>query len=235
MSRERGDPTRIGGHLDRIADLAPAADGLEDLVDSPPRGIDDDVAAALAGGAHAPDWRDRLWQDAIPSRFQWARLDDFDGAAHDTIAGWASDPRGRNLILTGPVGTGKSHAAVAACRPAFFDHSREVRFCPVVELLDQLRPGGPEGVWDDLVGVDRLIIDDLGSEKVSDWTSERVFALINRRWLEELPTIVTTNLDPPQFAAVIGAPVYSRLTGGAVAVQLSGEDRRRKGPTGTAR
>lgn len=126
--------------------------------------------------------------------------------------------------------THNSHAAVGAARLRF-DRGAEVRFLPVVELLDLLRPGGPEGALYDLADLELLVLDDLGSERPTDWTAERLYALVNRRWLEERPTICTSNLGPADLERAVGARVYSRLVGnGSVGVTLSGPDRRRNGP-----
>jgi len=170
------------------------------------------------------------WAAAIPSRFVWASLADVTDqppVVAESLAEWAADPHGRNLLLLGPVGVGKTHAAVAAVRAAH-DRGSEVVFLPVVELLDQLRPGGPEGALEQLMHADVLVLDDLGAERPTEWTGERLYALINRRWLEERPTVATTNLEPDPLREAVGERVFSRLVGNeAVVVRLTGEDRRR--------
>lgn len=172
--------------------------------------------------------RTRIWHQCIPSRFQWAGIDDFTGGVHDELARWAATTAGENLLLLGPVGVGKTHAAVAAARLRF-DRGAEIRFLPVVELLDLLRPGGPDHALYDLADIEVLVLDDLASERPTDWTAERLYALVNRRWLEQRPTIATTNLGPTELEAAVGPRVYSRLVGnGAVGVTLSGPDRRRR-------
>lgn len=174
-------------------------------------------------------WLQR-WASRIPSRFAWAQLADVaveHPEVYDDVAEWSADPRGRNLVLLGPVGTGKSHTAVAACRAAC-QAGLSVQFLPVDEMLDLLRPGGPESTLYDLAGFDRLIIDDLGAERQTEWTADRTFAVVNRRWLEERPTIVTSNLDPNGMQDTLGPRLYSRLVGNdAVVIRLSGADRRR--------
>lgn len=188
----------------------------------------DDLAAVASSGIMQA--RAQQWRLIIPSRFQWAELAHFADEAPDVLAeltGWAEKPDGRNLVILGPVGTGKTHAGTAALRPSH-DRGLEVRFYPMVELLDGLRPGAHDPIdLTDLALIDRLFIDDLGGEKVTDWTTERLYALINRRWLEELPTVVTSNLEPAQLTEVIGERTYSRLVGDdAVVIRLSGRDRR---------
>lgn len=177
--------------------------------------------------------RNERWRHVIPSRFQWAQLEDLSPPAYDadvlaSLTEWSRNPAGRNLVLFGAVGTGKTHAAVAAVRHAF-SVGVGVVFTPTVEMLDMLRPGGPDGALEYLASADRLILDDLGSEKATEWTAERMYALVNRRWLEERPTIATTNLTPTDLEETVGARTFSRLIGsGAVTVRLAGKDRRRR-------
>lgn len=217
------DPERIDVQrfTDRVAEVAALATGRR--LPAP------DLDGALAGEVDSavPDLRQQRWHATIPGRFAWAQLDDFTGEVADELRSWSRDPAGRNLVLLGAVGTGKTHAAIAAVRAAH-DAGLDVAFWPLVELLDALRPGSDAGTFADLADVDRLIVDDLGSERATDWTDERVYALINRRWLEQLPTVATTNLEPEQLREALGPRVYSRLVGNdAVVLRLSGPDRRR--------
>lgn len=220
---------------ERLGTPAPLHRATEEALE--PDDYDAEVLA-IARSAGLAEVRQQIWQRCIPSRFHWASLDDFTGQVHDELTGWASDPGDRNLLLLGPVGVGKSHAAVAAARVRF-DRGVEVRFLPVVELLDLLRPGGPENALYELADLELLVLDDLGSERPTDWTAERLYALVNRRWLEGRPTIATSNLSAvcsdgqtvSDLEAALGPRVFSRLVGcGSVAIGLSGPDRRRRGP-----
>ena len=183
--------------------------------------IEQIIASATSGVA------ERRWNAAMPQRFLRADLDDFAGAPfYEKLRDWSYDAAGRNLLLSGPTGVGKTHLAVAACRQAHYD-GLEVRLFGVVKLLDLLRPAGPEGALDDLIDVDRLIIDDLGMEKPSDWTGERLSGLIDARWSEERPTIITTNLQRDALSEHLGPYTFSRLAGDeAIRIRITGEDRR---------
>lgn len=174
------------------------------------------------------------WGRVAPSRFSGAQLSDFAGRPfYDDLREWAENPGGRNLVLFGPIGVGKSRAALSASRVAH-DRGLEVRYYLVAEALDLLRPGGPEDALDALSNCDRLILDDLGSERPTDWTAERLGILIDRRWRDERPLIVTTNLEldrddaKNELLAAVGQRSYSRLVGdGALVLRLTGADRRR--------
>lgn len=180
------------------------------------------------------------WARYCPPRFRSARVDQLDPPARERIETWAATP-GANLLLLGPVGTGKTHAALAAGRDRFFDDVR-VEFIPVVDLLDRLRPDGrpcphsrftgtvhESQTWTEyFCTVELLILDDLGGEKPSDWTAERLYLIVNDRWLNQRPTIATSNLAPADLKDAIGHRTYDRLRDGAIAVQLGGESRRRQ-------
>lgn len=170
------------------------------------------------------------WRRMAPSRFVSASLADLDdraGAAE--IAEWAMNPAGRNLIICGPIGTGKTHAAMAAVRP-HVESGVDVRFWPTVELLDQLRPGGDDGVLEAAMACTVLVLDDLGVERATDWTLERMYAIVNRRWMDAKSIVVTTNSkSSTDLADQVGERMSSRLAGsGAVIVRLAGHDRRRE-------
>jgi DNA replication protein DnaC len=167
------------------------------------------------------------WAQLIPPRFQGAKLGEFSPKMVDQITGWQEiSGEGKNLVIFGPVGVGKSRAACAAVRKACA--AGPILFRPSGEMLNDLRPGGAPGAFDALASVPMLIVDDLGVEKVTDWTTEQIDLLINRRWLDEKPTVITTNLEPADLSAHVGERAYSRLVGeGAVVLRLTGADRRR--------
>jgi hypothetical protein len=71
-----------------------------------------------------------------------------------------------------------------------------------------------------------LLIDDLGIEKQSDWTEETLFGIIDARWRNCRPTIVTTNLTPLELRNTVGSRVYDRLKDGATALTIPGQSRR---------
>lgn len=183
------------------------------------------VSEALPWEGSLADTRTRRWSSVCPDRFVHATLDDIPEPLRTSLDGWGGLS---NLILLGGVGVGKTHAALAVARRRFIEAGDSVKFWPVVELLDDLRPGGQAVTLDAVFDVDLLVLDDLGAEKPTDWTAERLFAVVNRRWMERAPIVGTSNLQPDELRAALGARTYSRLVGDdAVVVGLSGPDRRR--------
>lgn len=166
------------------------------------------------------------WDARIPRRLRAARLDGVPSPARESIAQWLADGSPGSLVLLGPVGVGKTYAATAALRDAF-EHGARVMFAPVAEALEALRPGGPTDAAQRLRSAGLLLLDDLGVEKPSEWTVERLDSIVNRRWLDEKPTIVTTNVAPERLEASVDPRLFSRLVHDALAIEMVGTDRRR--------
>lgn len=188
-----------------------------------------------AGIAWVTAREEERWLKGIcPPRFREARIDTLTAEAREAVQRW-SEGSG-NLLIIGPVGTGKTHTALAAARERYLAGQQGIRFAPVVELLDNLRPDArpvdeytPATQWMKVYAeAELLILDDIGGEKPSDWTAERLYLLVNDRWLNMRPTIATTNLAPADLKEAIGERTYDRLRDGAVAVQLGGESKRRQ-------
>jgi DNA replication protein DnaC len=187
---------------------------------------DDGMPVDVAIHQLRDDARQESWMQRIPRRFVNADVDHIsDAAVRHALVDWATNSTS-NLILTGPVGSGKTYAAVAVGKERHLS-GEPVRFAPVVDLLDALRPDGDKTTATACADAAVLILDDLGAERATDWTAERLYALVNRRWLDERPTIVTTNLDPAALQEAIGERMYSRLVHEATGIRIGGADRRR--------
>ncbi len=123
---------------------------------------------------------------------------------------------GEGLAFTGGVGCGKTHLLSATVRGVIAKGAPAL-FVTVPTLLERMRESYRD---DDSLYVnwlrraqeaDFLALDDLGAEKPSDWVSERLFALVNHRYSEGLPTCLTSNLTPDALAGRVGDRVVSRL------------------------
>lgn len=216
------------------ADLAAAAAAIPRRLPRPPerdrQSVIDGDEDAVAAAALLEGRRDE-WQAVIPRRFWSARMTDFGEPLRPDLETWAGDDDRGNLVLFGAVGVGKTHAGIAACRPVF-GAGAMLTFLPVGELLDQLdwRRTDSARALERLCQVDLLIVDDLGAERSNEWTGERLYLVINRRWLDGLPTVVTTNLTlggDGELCAAVGERTYSRLAHGALSLELTGKDHRR--------
>ncbi len=139
---------------------------------------------------------------------------------------------GRGLYFCGGVGTGKTHLAVAVMNELIRRKRIPSLFVTVPELLDNLRetynkPGRNLDEWMDAVqNADFLVLDDLGSERPTEWVRERIFVIVNYRYREALPTLFTSNIGPKDLAEQLGERTASRIIAMCEWIQLEGEDYR---------
>lgn len=186
--------------------------------------------------AAAAEIEQERWESFAPWVYREASLDwpKLPTEARDELIGWRDAERPGNVLITGPVGCGKTTSLLAACRPIVAT-GRRVVFTSAARLMMDLRPGGPEGYYRELVNVPLLILDDVGVEKGSEFTIEQLATIIDERWQEGLPTAVTTNLSidgtPSPFEERIGSRAFSRLARGerTTVLILDGPDYRSEG------
>lgn len=120
--------------------------------------------------------------------------------ARDFARKYAEDPSGW-LFFTGRYGTGKTHLAGAIANYAL-ENEKEVIFQPVPDLLDQLRISygntgeSFEDRFDRIRTVHLLVLDDLGAQSPTAWAEEKLYQIINYRYVNKLPTVITSNVNP---------------------------------------
>jgi DNA replication protein DnaC len=118
--------------------------------------------------------------------------------------------------LNGPYGVGKTHLAVAAVVERE-NRGDDVFFATVADLLDHLRatfaPDSPithEDLLDRIRTADVLVLDDMGAERNTPFAEDKLFQIINYRYEEQSPTIITTSQSIEDIA--IARPrIASRL------------------------
>jgi DNA replication protein DnaC len=159
------------------------------------------------------------------------------GRARVKVDGYLEDweenrEAGRGLYFCGGVGTGKTHLAVAVMNELIRKKRIPSLFVTVPELLDILRetynkPGRNLDEWMDAVqNAEFLVLDDLGSERTTEWVRERIFVIVNHRYREALPTIFTSNIGPKDLAEQLGERTASRIIAMCDWIALEGDDYR---------
>jgi DNA replication protein DnaC len=158
---------------------------------------------------------------------------------HPEAAAWAAQPDPGSLFLTGNMGAGKTHTAWQAIRrwhQTWFDVP-QWRGLPRIEawrstaLFDALRPEAEEDgrrVAARTQTADLLYIDDLAAAKASDFTRERLFEIIDERYAQDRPVLITSDVYPADLGPYVGPRVASRLAEmlGDNIVLIEGTDRR---------
>lgn len=210
----------------------PAVGCVGCLVDARVEGDRDAVAAWYAelAGVEA-DAR-------FPNEFTDARLGDVRDV-QSWFGRYSTDPRSAPwLLLNGPTGAGKTHQGYAALREAVSvpigGDLPSWEAGTAEEFLAGSRPGpGAEDHMRRWCRAGIALLDDFGTSALNAWAEQQYGRLIDTRYKERRPTIITTNVPASKFSEVFGDRIASRLAqrcrGGVVVVD--GPDRRRKNPT----
>ena len=171
----------------------------------------------------------KRYADADLATFAWSKLSP---TSQKVLQGYAESldnhlDAGWGLILTGVVGSGKTHVALGLAVLAL-GSGASAYATSLGELLLSIRSSYQREVerseaelLERVCTVDLLVLDDLGIEKPTEWAKERLAYLINRRYSCRRPTIVTTNLALDELEKRWDGRVMSRLYGSCQAVGFS--------------
>ena len=140
---------------------------------------------------------------------------------------------GKGIGLYGSVGVGKTHVAVAVCRALLESRKiRDARFWQVAELLTFLRQEEDDArrrALHHAMTAGILVLDDLGVQRTTDWVREQVATMIDHRWRNNLPIIVTSNDALEVAGQTLGPRVLSRLIDATATVNIEAVDYRTRG------
>lgn len=136
---------------------------------------------------------------------------------------------GKGLLFYGTVGTGKSVAA-ACIANAIIAKGYRPKMTNFSTVADEIWNAENKAAYvESLCKYDLLILDDLGTERKTDYMQEMVYKIVNARYTQGGPVIVTTNLTREEMGnpADIGYKrVYSRILEWCLAINVEGKDRR---------
>lgn len=182
----------------------------------------------------------------IPKRFLNKRFDDYQidctgqQRALDACKDYAHNfsdnlEAGRCLILSGKVGTGKTHLAASIADYLINQTEYSAVFRSLHSILQAIKNTYGEGsasseleVFNILTKPDLLIIDEIGATKSTEFELATLFALINTRYENQLPTVIITNLEAKELAGSIGDRCVDRLReNGGRALMFDWESKRK--------
>lgn len=149
--------------------------------------------------------------------------------------------KGEGLYFEGTCGTGKTHLAVAIAMK-LINQGVPVICKTSIDLLASIKQSyerdstvNEEDIIEAYNTVDLLVIDDLGKERATEWSVPILYRIINDRYENMLPTVITTNYNTDDLIDKLNASndnekaeaIISRFKGSASCVTMAWEDYRR--------
>ena len=150
----------------------------------------------------------------------------------------------QGYFFHGPVGTGKTDMAVSLLKnivlnaePVLEYGKYRLRenlgmFISVPVMLLNIRSAFKSETIDEselikkYVKPEVLVMDDLGTEKVTDWVMQTLYVIINSRYEEEKQTLITSNYGLEDIRKNLNDKIASRITAMTEIIELKGIDRR---------
>lgn len=134
----------------------------------------------------------------------------------------------QNYYLWGIAGAGKTHAAVAVARNV--PNAQVIRMSQISRIFrgDKMSAEQESQYIEHFASIP-LVLDDLGSEKMTDFLRGIFFEIIDRRWSNRKGgLIITANINLPALSDIVGDRTVSRLAGliGANIINIKGADHR---------
>ena len=148
-----------------------------------------------------------------------AKMQNVLNSAKEFAYGFAKHKGRKNLLLMGNTGTGKTHISTSVAK-VLIEGGYYVLYDSAQNIVsafenDKFRSGygayAPEA--DKYLECDLLIIDDLGTEFVNQFTVSCLYNLFTTRRNRGLSTIISTNLAPAELASKYEGRIYSRIVG----------------------
>lgn len=103
--------------------------------------------------------------------------------------------KNQGLLLYGPVGTGKSFTA-ACIGNYLLNNAKPVIMTSFVKILQDIWENDREAEYITILNsASLLIVDDLGTERETDYALEKVYNIIDSRVRTNKPMIITSNLE----------------------------------------
>ncbi|GLO65010.1 ATP-binding protein [Oceanobacillus kimchii] len=137
----------------------------------------------------------------------------------------------QNLLLTGAYGTGKSHLSVSITKK-LMERGFECLFLSLPKLLTKIkRTYNTEGVTEDellsvIQRVDLLVLDDIGAEQQTEWSTSKLFEILDDR--SGKATVYTTNLSSDELKERVSERNFSRMMENTNVIVMNGSDYRRR-------
>jgi DNA replication protein DnaC len=174
-----------------------------------------------------------FFSNCVPPKYSKVSLASCDKqpqSFHEYARAWGANPE--SVILLGPVGRGKTQFAFAMIREMFRRSRKRIwpRFytSPDIDstLLEAVKGDqGDKYKIGEIGNEDLLFIDDFGRESRSDRIFRQYFELLNMRYTNMEPTIISTNLTLDEIGLTMGNAIASRFQEWQI-IEFTGPDLR---------
>ena len=137
--------------------------------------------------------------------------------------------KAQGLTMYGGTGLGKTHLSLAIAN-VVIERGYDVYYGSVQSIMEKLerehfgRRNSDESEKDAIISSDLLIIDDLGVEFTTQFTTAALHDILNSRMLKGLPTIISTNLEMDEIYEKYTQRIASRLFGSSIPLAFCGKD-----------
>lgn len=145
-------------------------------------------------------------------------------------------PNEKNLLFTGNTGLGKTFLSSCIANE-LLKQQKNVLYQTAPVMLDTIidyrfgKSNSNKDIYDNLLNVDLLIIDDLGTECMNNMKFTELFNIINTRLLNQnrvMKTIISTNLSLKNLYDTYDERIVSRIVGNYNICYFFGDDIRFK-------
>jgi len=137
-------------------------------------------------------------------------------AAYRLAFDFAKNPEGW-LVFMGETGCGKTHLASAIVNFRY-ESGKPALFVVVPDFLDHLRSAfSPDSkisydqLFESVKTAPLLVLDDFGEQSTNSWVKEKLYQLINFRYNNRLPTVITTRYSLDEIMEKVDESISSRL------------------------
>lgn len=183
----------------------------------------------------------------IPKKFEQKSFDNFEAINAKAEARKASvmeyadlvcsgGHEGKSLIMVGRLGNGKTHLACALLADVIRRTGGSGVYVTFSEVVRRVKASwkstadeNEEDIYRSLSSYLLVVIDEVGMQNFTEFEQTVAYEVINARYLEELPTVLVTNLQAKDLAPTIGERAVDRLReGGGKALDFDWESYRGK-------
>lgn len=136
--------------------------------------------------------------------------------------------KSQSILMLGNTGLGKTHLSLAIAKQAI-KQGYGVVYGSVVDFIrdinnEQFGKDSENDTLKMLVNADLVILDDLGAEFETSFSTSALYSIINTRQNSGLPTIINTNLTPKELEQRYKDRIVSRLFTGFKVLRFAGKD-----------